>query len=109
MSYTINAWLDCRNPYIAVHNRETGDMLAYFNEREVRRIFSAGEVILDDFCFSDEASMTAVAEDLLLVKWGKSIKTQISSMQAKLKKRAVSDKKNSRAMDLVFPDGFLGV
>ena len=49
MNIYVNAWLDCRNPYIAIHNKHDGDLMAYFNSNKVHQLIESGEVTVEDF------------------------------------------------------------
>ena len=116
MTYTINAWLDCCNPYITVSNRKTGEMLAYFNPHEIDKIFSSGDLILEDFQLRDEDSIRDIAEDLLFIKWSRNTKEQIDDIQAELllKRGVIGKMLNSKkiqqdAMGLIFPRGLLAL
>lgn len=48
LNITINAWLDCNHPFIALHNKNDGDLLAFFDADRVHQLISNGEISVDD-------------------------------------------------------------
>ena len=94
MNIYVNAWLDCRNPYIAIHNKHDGDLMAYFNSNKVHQLIESGEVTVEDFESSDENTRTELISTLLTVKFADSIKDELKKRGSSIKSRKFSQPAN---------------
>jgi len=98
MNIYVNAWLDCRNPYISIHNKHDGDLMAFFNSSKVNQLIESGEVSVADFESSDENTKTELISTLLTVNFSDSIKDEIKKRSQSIKTRQV----NCPANDLMW-------
>lgn len=94
MNIYVNAWLDCRNPYIAIHNKHDGDLMAFFNSSKVNQLIESGEVSVADFESSDEETRTELISTLLTVKFADSIKDEIKKRSQSIKSRKTTQPAN---------------
>ncbi len=76
MNVYVNAWLDCHHPYIAVHNKNDGDVMAFFNSTKVNQLIESGEVSIEDFESSDENTRAELISTLLRVKFTDSVEKE---------------------------------
>ena len=94
MNIYVNAWLDCRNPYIAIHNKHDGDLMAFFNANKVNQLIENGEVSIEDFESTDESTRLELISTLLTVKFADSIKDELKKRGRSLKSRKASQPAN---------------
>lgn len=83
----INAWLDCSNPFISVHNKFDDDVLAHFNAEKVNQFIDDGELAVEDLMSADPIVQMGVITDLITLQSGEKIKKQIKDMGSLVKKR----------------------
>ena len=83
----INAWLDCTNPYISVHNKFDDDVLAHFNTAKVNQLIADGEIAVEDFQSSDPFIQMDIITDLIAIQSSERIKKQVKNIGLSLKKR----------------------
>ncbi|MCF6190818.1 MAG: hypothetical protein L3J51_10080 [Cocleimonas sp.] len=87
MNIYINAWLDCSNPYISIHNKYDDDLLVHFNSERVNQLIDDGEIFIEDLKSSDPDIQMEVATNLIALKSGERIKQQIHDLSTVLKTR----------------------
>ena len=83
----INAWLDCSNPFISLHNKFDDDVLAHFNTERVTQLIEDGELVVEDLQSSDPLIQMDVISDLIAIQSGEAIKKQIVNMSLAMKRR----------------------
>ena len=87
MNIYINAWLDCSNPFISIHNKYDDDLLAYFDTTETKQLIEGGEITVEDLHSTNPETQTQLIIDLIAIKSSESIKQQIGNISFQLKKR----------------------
>jgi hypothetical protein len=87
MNIYINAWLDCSNPYISIHNKFDDDLLVHFNAESVSQLIEEGEVFIEDLQSTDLDVQMDVATHLIALKSSERIKQQVHSISTLLKTR----------------------
>ena len=87
MNIYINAWLDCSNPFISIHNKFDDDLLAHFNAKSVNQLIEDGEIFIEDLQSTDPDIQMEIATNLIAIKSSETIKQQISDMSDTLKRR----------------------
>lgn len=50
MTFYINAWLDRVDPFISLHNRHTGEVVARFDKDALRECLEQGDFCLSELC-----------------------------------------------------------
>lgn len=89
----INAWLDCSNPFISIHNKYNDDVLAHFNAEKVNQLFKDGEISVEDLQSTEPGIQINVITNLIAFQSRETIKRQISDMSLLLKKRRAEPQK----------------
>ena len=87
MHIYINAWLDCSNPYISIHNKFDDDLLAHFNSESVNQLIEDGDVFVEDLQSTDPDIQMEIATYLIALKSSERIQQQIYSLSNLLKTR----------------------
>ncbi|HIP95348.1 MAG TPA: hypothetical protein EYH20_08440, partial [Leucothrix sp.] len=87
MNIYINAWLDCSNPFISIHNKFDDDLLVHFNAESVSQLIEDGEVFIEDLHSTDPDIQMEVAANLITIKSFENIKQQINDMCTTLTRR----------------------
>ena len=87
MNIYINAWLDCSNPFISIHNKFNDDLLVHFNAESVSQLIEDGEVLIEDLQSTDPDIQMEVATNLIAIKSFENIKQQINNMCTTLTRR----------------------
>ena len=83
----INAWLDCSNPYISIHNKFDDDLLAHFNSESVNQLIEDGDVFVEDLQSTDPDIQMEVATNLIALKTSERIQQQIHNLSTLLNTR----------------------
>jgi len=83
----INAWLDCSNPYISIHNKFNDDLLAHFNSESVNQLIEDGDVFVEDLQSTDPDIQMEIATNLIALNSSEKIKQQIHSISTLLNTR----------------------
>lgn len=65
LNIMINAWLDCNHPFISLHNKHDGDLLAFFGEEKVRHLIAEGEISVDELSSTNPTSQLDTIATLL--------------------------------------------
>ena len=87
MNIYINAWLDCSNPFISLHNKLNDDLLAHFNTEKVKQLIDNGEIYIEDLQSTNEQIQLDVVTNLLAIKTNENIKKQMGKIKKGLKQR----------------------
>ena len=95
MNIYINAWLDCSNPFISIHNKFDDDLLVHFNAESVSQLIEDGEVFIEDLQSTDPDMQMEVATNLIAIKSFENIKQQINNMCTTLTRREPTLTKNN--------------
>lgn len=90
MNIYINAWLDCSNPFISIHNKFDDDLLVHFNAEGVSQLIEDGEILVEDLQSTDPDIQMEIATNLIAFKSSEKIKQQINDMSTTLNKRELS-------------------
>lgn len=83
----INAWLDCSNPFISLHNKSDGDLLAYFNVAKVHEILESGDITLEEFQSADTETQSSIIQYLVALKSAQKIKKQLKKIGSEINER----------------------
>lgn len=83
----IDAWLDCSNPYISIHNKFDDDVLVHFNAEKVEQLICEGDVVVEDLQSTDPSVQLDTITSLMAIQKGESIKQQILEVGASIKQR----------------------
>ncbi|GAA0417158.1 hypothetical protein GCM10009133_27060 [Cocleimonas flava] len=98
MNIYVNAWLDCHNPHISIHNKFDGDLMAFFNSQKVSQLIESGEVSVSDFESSDENTRSELISTLLSFKFSDSMKDEFDKKMGS----KTSEKTSQSGNDLVW-------
>ena len=87
MNIYINAWLDCSNPYISIHNKLDDELLVHFNAKSVNQLIEDGEVSVEDLQSTDPDIQMDVATHLIALKSSERITQKIHNLATILNTR----------------------
>ncbi len=118
LNIQINAWLDCSHPFISLHNKNDGDLMAYFNSEKINSLIDDGEITVEDFQSNSMDSQIETITTLLSIKQQDAIfrrlqdtrftfKLREKSTKTHPKSNVQSIKNNKSSEDILFP--FLGL
>lgn len=80
MTFYIDAWLDCPNPYVKVVNKNNQQVMADFSGRELSKAFEQGDIYMTDFLDADGASQLELIKSLLLLRCCQNIYRDIQNI-----------------------------
>lgn len=113
----INAWLDCSHPFISLHNKNDGDLMAYFNSDKINDLIETGDITVDELQSTNQASNIETVTTLLSIQQQEAIykrlqDTRFTIVQRNKKKvDKVTNQKPSESsnpsQDVLFP--FIGL
>ena len=118
LNIQINAWLDCSHPFISLHNKNDGDLMAYFNAEKINSLIEGGEITVDELQSNNLNSQIETITTLLSIKQQEAVFKRLQEMRFTLnlndnetKSGAKSNvqliKNTEPSQDILFP--FLGL
>lgn len=87
LNIQINAWLDCSHPFISLHNKNDGDLMAYFNADKINSLIDKGEITVDDFKTNSVDSQIETITTLLSIKQQDAVLKRLQETRFTLKLR----------------------
>lgn len=63
----INAWLDCKSPFISIHNTHDRDLLAHFNAEKISQLIENGDLYVEDLQSTDHEILMEKVMTLLVI------------------------------------------
>ena len=110
----INAWLDCSHPFISLHNKNDGDLMAYFNSEKINKLIETGDITVDELQSTNQSSNIETVTTLLSIQQQEAVFKRLQKTRFTLKVREkktpsnVQSIKNKKSdQDILFP--FLGL
>jgi len=68
MTFYVNAWLDRREPYVQIKNKQTEAIVAHFSSQELSLAIERGDICLKDFCDASQEAQMELIKVLLLIR-----------------------------------------
>ena len=68
MTFYIDAWLDCSQPYVQVKNKQNRKVVADFSSEELKNAIEQGDICLSDFFDTSVAAQLELIKSLLLLR-----------------------------------------
>lgn len=87
MMFYINAWLNRSNPFISICDRNNDEELMRFEQQELQKYITTGDLCLSDFCISSPHEQQMLVKELLLLRCCRVLRTDINELSCQLKKR----------------------
>ena len=112
LNIQINAWLDCSHPFISLHNKQDGDLMAYFNSEKINSLIDNGEITVEDLQSNDVTNQMETITTLLSIKQQDAIFRRLQDTRFTFKQRIKNSPKaeniqtsNSRkpSQEILFP------
>ena len=100
LNIQINAWLDCAHPFISLHNKNDGDLMAYFNADKINSLIDEGEITLDEFQTNSLDSQIDTVSTLLSIKQQDAVLKRLQETRFTFIQR---DKETSDRIDNIKP------
>ncbi|QQZ27865.1 MAG: hypothetical protein L3K52_09190 [Candidatus Thiothrix sulfatifontis] len=80
MTFYVNAWLDRVDPFISLHNRQTGEQVARFDKHELQQCLEQGDFCLNELCNPSQQVQHELVKCLLLVRCSHEVSQQLESI-----------------------------
>jgi len=109
----INAWLDCSHPFISLHNKNDGDLMAYFNSDKINELIATGDITVDELKSTNQTSNIETVTTLLSIQQQEAIYKRLQETRFTIAERKKEENKKeqkqatSPSQDVLFP--FLGL
>ena len=110
----INAWLDCSHPFISLHNKNDGDLMAYFNSEKINELIETGDITVDELQSTNQNSNIETVTTLLSIQQQEAVFKRLQETRFTLKVREKKSPSNVQPIkskksdqDILFP--FLGL
>lgn len=107
----INAWLDCSHPFISLHNKNDGDLMAYFNSDKINELIATGDITVDELQSTNQVSNIETVTTLLSIKQQEAIYKRLQETRFTIgerkKEKAINRNNTSPSQDILFP--FIGL
>ncbi len=107
----INAWLDCSHPFISLHNKNDGDLMAYFNSDKINELIATGDITVDELHSTNQASNIETVTTLLSIKQQEAIYKRLQETRFTIAERRKENTNTSQSksprQNILFP--FIGL
>lgn len=80
MTFYINAWLDRADPFISLHHRQTGEVVARFEKYELQECLEQGDFCLNEFCNPCQRVQQELVKCLLLAQCSHKLRCQLEGV-----------------------------
>ena len=80
MTFYVNAWLDRVDPFISLHNRQTGEQVVRFDKQELQQCLEQGDFCLNELCNPCQQVQHELVKCLLLVRCSHEVSQQLESI-----------------------------
>ena len=80
MTFYVNAWLDRSDPFISLHNRDTGETVARFEKEALQECLDQGEFCLSELCDPSPRVQQELVKCLLLAQCYRDVHHQLESI-----------------------------
>lgn len=118
LNIQINAWLDCSHPFISLHNKNDGDLMAYFNADKINNLIDGGEITVEELQSNSLNSQIETISTLLSIKQQDAIYRRLQDTRFVIKQTGKEVNKHTKnnvqsirnkepSYDILFP--FLGL
>lgn len=66
MTFYVNAWLDRTNPFVSIHNKQTGELVLKLEKQALATCLEQGDLCLNELCDNAQQTQQALIKTLLL-------------------------------------------
>ncbi|EIJ33629.1 hypothetical protein [Thiothrix nivea] len=80
MTFYINAWLDRVDPFISLHNRHTGEMVARLEKDELQECLEQGDFCVHELCNPCPRVQQELVKCLLLARCSCDVRQQLETI-----------------------------
>lgn len=85
MTFYVNAWLNRPQPFVSLHHKITGEVVAYFDQNSVQACLDQGDFCLQDLCSNEPQAQQDLVKCLLLKHCSQQLYTQVQQLVSKRK------------------------
>ena len=78
MTFYVNAWLNRPEPFLSLHNKQTGERIAFFDKNSVQACLDQGDFCLQDLCSNEPHALQDLVKCLLLKHCSQQLYDQVS-------------------------------
>ena len=80
MTFYINAWLDRVDPFVSLHNRQTGEVVVKFEKNELQECLEQGDLCLSELCSPCHKVQQELVKCLLLARCSHDVRQQLETI-----------------------------
>lgn len=80
MTFYINAWLDRVDPFISLHNRHTGEVVARLDKDQLQECLEQGDFCLNELCNPCQRVQQELVKCLLLAQCSLQVRQQLDTI-----------------------------
>jgi hypothetical protein len=80
MTFYVNAWLDRVDPFISLHNSQTGEQVARFEKAELQECLEQGDFCLNELCNPCQRVQQELVKCLLLARCSHDVRQQLENI-----------------------------
>ncbi|PID46846.1 MAG: hypothetical protein CSB47_01805 [Proteobacteria bacterium] len=88
MTFYVDAWLDCPEPYVRVINKRSRQVLADFSGETLCTAIEQGDICVSDFFEQDDVSKLELVKSLLLLRCGQDICQDVQTINQEVNHRS---------------------
>lgn len=80
MSFYINAWLDRSDPFVSLHDRQTGEAVTTFTKDELQSCLEQGDFTVSELCNPCQRVQQELVKTLLLSRCCYDVRAQLETI-----------------------------
>ena len=80
MTFYVNAWLDRVDPFVSLHNRNTGEQVVRFDKDELQECLEQGDFCLNELCDPCQQVQQELVKCLLLALCSHDVRQQLENI-----------------------------
>ena len=80
MTIYVNAWLDRVDPFVSIHDKQTGELIVKFDKVELQECLEQGDFCLSELCDTTQRGQQELIKALLLTHCAHDLRSHLEQL-----------------------------
>ncbi len=80
MTFYVNAWLDRVDPFVSIHDKQTGELIVKFDKVELQECLEQGDFCLSELCDTTQRGQQELIKALLLTHCAHDLRSHLEQL-----------------------------
>ncbi len=80
MTFYVNAWLDRVDPFVSIHDKQTGELIVKFDKVELQECLEQGDFCLSELCDTTQHGQQELIKALLLTHCAHDLRSYLEQL-----------------------------